>query len=44
MKPEDLDLQDGKVIVKKTGEGLPLKEAVTANLFATYTGKPPKAA
>ena len=42
MKPEDLDLQDGKVIVKNNpGKGLPLKQAVRANLFATYSGRPP---
>jgi CO/xanthine dehydrogenase Mo-binding subunit len=31
-------------IVKNTGVGLFLKDAVKANLFATYTGKPPKSA
>lgn len=44
LKPEDLDIQDGKIIVKKSGKGLPLKDAVKANLFATYSGKPPKSA
>ena len=44
MKPEDLDLQDGKVIVKNNpGKGLPLKQAVRASLFATYSGRPPLA-
>ena len=42
MKPEDLDLEDGKVIVKKNpATGLPLGQAVKANLFATYSGRPP---
>jgi CO/xanthine dehydrogenase Mo-binding subunit len=42
LKPEDLDMQDGKVIVKADpGKGLPLAQAVRANLFATYSGKPP---
>lgn len=43
-KPEDLDLLDGKVILKKDpGTGLPLRQAVRANLFATYSGRPPAA-
>ena len=44
LKPEDLDLQDGKVIVKTDpGKGVPLAQAVRANLFATYSGRPPLA-
>ncbi|MBN2418992.1 MAG: xanthine dehydrogenase family protein molybdopterin-binding subunit [Deltaproteobacteria bacterium] len=44
MKPEDLDLKDGKVIVKNRPDtGLPLGQAVKANLFATYSGRPPLA-
>jgi CO/xanthine dehydrogenase Mo-binding subunit len=44
LKPEDLDLQDGKVIVKADpGKGVPLAQAVRANLFATYSGRPPLA-
>jgi CO/xanthine dehydrogenase Mo-binding subunit len=44
MKPEDLDLQDGKVVVKANPSvGVPLAQAVRANLFATYSGKPPDA-
>ena len=44
LKPEDLDLQDGKVIVKADpGKSLPLAQAVRANLFATYSGRPPDA-
>jgi CO/xanthine dehydrogenase Mo-binding subunit len=44
LKPEDLDMQDGKVVVKaEPGRGLPLAEAVRANLFATYSGRPPDA-
>ncbi len=43
-KPEDLDLQGGKVVLKADpGIGVPLAEAVQANLFATYSGKPPDA-
>jgi CO/xanthine dehydrogenase Mo-binding subunit len=44
LKPEDLDMKDGKVIVKADpGKGLPLARAVRANLFATYSGRPPAA-
>jgi CO/xanthine dehydrogenase Mo-binding subunit len=44
LKPEDLDMQGGKVIIKADpGKGLPLAQAVRANLFATYSGKPPAA-
>jgi len=44
MKPEDLDLQDGKVVVKADPSiGIPLAQAVRANLFATYSGRPPLA-
>jgi CO/xanthine dehydrogenase Mo-binding subunit len=44
LKPEDLDMKDGKVIVKADpGKGLPLAQAVRANLFATYSGRPPAA-
>jgi CO/xanthine dehydrogenase Mo-binding subunit len=44
LKAEDLDLQGGKVVVKADpGKGLPLAQAVRANLFATYSGKPPAA-
>ncbi|MFC1495416.1 xanthine dehydrogenase family protein molybdopterin-binding subunit [Thermodesulfobacteriota bacterium] len=43
-KPEDLDLYDGKVILKNDpGTGLPLGQAVRSNLFATYSGRPPAA-
>ncbi len=42
MKPEELDLIDGKVVVKNNpGTGVPLAQAVKANLFATYSGRPP---
>jgi carbon-monoxide dehydrogenase large subunit len=42
LKPEDLDMQNGKVIVKDDpSKGLPLAQAVRANLFATYSGRPP---
>ena len=44
MRPEDLDMQDGKVVVKNNPEkGLPLAQAVRANIFATYSGRPPLA-
>ncbi len=44
MKPEDLDMQDGKLIVKANPSiGVPLAQAVRANLFATYSGRPPLA-
>jgi CO/xanthine dehydrogenase Mo-binding subunit len=44
LKPEDLDMQDGKVIVKADPyKGVPLAQAVQANLFATYAGRPPAA-
>jgi CO/xanthine dehydrogenase Mo-binding subunit len=45
LKPEDLDMQGGKVIIKADpSKGLPLAQAVRANLFATYSGRPPAAA
>jgi xanthine dehydrogenase molybdenum-binding subunit len=44
LKPEDLDMEGGKVIVKADpSKGLPLARAVRANLFATYSGRPPQA-
>jgi CO/xanthine dehydrogenase Mo-binding subunit len=44
LRPEDLDMQDGKVIVRADpGKGVPLAQAVKANLFATYSGRPPMA-
>ncbi len=43
-KPEELDLQGGKVVVKADPSiGLPLAQAVRTNLFATFSGKPPDA-
>jgi xanthine dehydrogenase molybdenum-binding subunit len=43
-KPEELDIQDGKVIFKNDpSKGLPLAQAVKSNLFATYSGRPPLA-
>jgi xanthine dehydrogenase molybdenum-binding subunit len=45
LKPEDLDMQDGKVVVKADpSKGVPLARAVRANLFATYSGRPPASA
>jgi CO/xanthine dehydrogenase Mo-binding subunit len=42
MKPEDLDMQDGKVVVKADpGKGLPLAQAVRGYVRASYSGKPP---
>jgi CO/xanthine dehydrogenase Mo-binding subunit len=44
LKPEDLDMQGGKVVVKADpGKGLPIAQAVRANLFATCSGRPPAA-
>ncbi len=44
LKPEDLDMQGGKVVVKADpSKGLPLAQAVRGNLFATYSGRPPQA-
>ncbi len=44
LKPEDLDMQNGKVVVKADpGKGLPLAQAVRTNLFATFSGRPPLA-
>jgi CO/xanthine dehydrogenase Mo-binding subunit len=44
LKPEDLDMQNGKVVVKADpNKSLPLAQAARANLFATYSGKPPQA-
>ena len=44
LKPEELDMRDGKVVVKADpAKGLPLGQAVRANLFATFSGKPPDA-
>ena len=44
LKPEDLDMLGGKVIVKSDPtKGFPLAQAVRANLFATYSGRPPAA-
>ncbi|HSW39980.1 MAG TPA: molybdopterin cofactor-binding domain-containing protein, partial [Acidobacteriota bacterium] len=43
-RPEDIDLKDGKVVLKADPEtGVPLGQAVRANLFATYSGRPPEA-
>ncbi len=44
LKPEELDMKDGKVILKADpSKGLPLSQAVRANVFATYSGRPPAA-
>jgi CO/xanthine dehydrogenase Mo-binding subunit len=44
LKPEELDMKDGKIIVKADPDkGIALGQAVRANLFATYSGRPPAA-
>ena len=44
LKPEDLDMQGGKITVRADpSKGVPLAQAVRANLFATYSGRPPQA-
>jgi CO/xanthine dehydrogenase Mo-binding subunit len=43
-KPEDLDMVDGKIVVKADpGKRILVAEAVQKNLFATYAGRPPAA-
>jgi len=42
MRPEELDIVDGRVIVKADPEkSVPLARATEENLFATVTGRPP---
>jgi CO/xanthine dehydrogenase Mo-binding subunit len=42
-KPEELDLQDGRIVVKSDPSiGIPLAQ-VRGNIFATYSGRPPLA-
>jgi CO/xanthine dehydrogenase Mo-binding subunit len=44
LKPEDLDIIDGKVVVKADpSKGVPLAQATSENIFATFSGKPPAA-
>jgi len=44
LTPEELDIVDGRVIIKAEPEkGVPLKQATEQNLIATYTGRPPLA-
>jgi CO/xanthine dehydrogenase Mo-binding subunit len=44
LAPEDLDMADGRVIVKSDPDrGLPLAAVTQKNLFATYSGRPPAA-
>ena len=45
LKPEDLDMKDGNVYVKSDpSKAVPLARAVgQANLFATFSGRPPTA-
>jgi xanthine dehydrogenase YagR molybdenum-binding subunit len=43
-KPEELDLIDGRVVVKDDPSiGVPLAQATRRNLVATYSGRPPAA-
>jgi xanthine dehydrogenase molybdenum-binding subunit len=45
LKPEDLDIADGKVFVKADPEkSVPLKQATNRDLVATYSGRPPLSA
>ena len=45
LKPEALDIVDGRVVVKTdTSQGMPLSQACRANLFATESGIRPPAA
>ena len=42
LKPEDLDIVDGKVIIKaEPDKGVPISQATEEVLYATYTGRPP---
>ena len=42
LKPEDLDIVDGMVIIKaEPGKSVPLACATEEHLFATYVGRPP---
>ena len=41
-KPEELDIVDGKIVIASDpSRGVPLGDASTENLFATFTGRPP---
>jgi len=43
-KPEELDLMDGKVVLKEDPSvGVPLAQATKRHLVATYSGRPPAA-
>ncbi|MCL2877915.1 MAG: molybdopterin-dependent oxidoreductase [Acidobacteria bacterium] len=46
LKPEDLDMRDGRVVIKADpSQGMPLAQACRANLFATCSNiRPPNAA
>ena len=42
LKPDDLDIVDGRLIVKGEPEkGIPLSQVTQQTLIATYTGRPP---
>jgi CO/xanthine dehydrogenase Mo-binding subunit len=44
LKPEELDMVDGRVVLKADHSvGVPLALATPRNLFATYSGRPPLA-
>ncbi|MBR4657007.1 MAG: xanthine dehydrogenase family protein molybdopterin-binding subunit [Oscillospiraceae bacterium] len=43
-KPEELDIINGMVCLKADpSQGMPLREATSENIFATYSGRPPAA-
>jgi CO/xanthine dehydrogenase Mo-binding subunit len=42
LNPEDLDMQDGRVVLKADPEkGMPLAQATRKHIFATFSGRPP---
>jgi CO/xanthine dehydrogenase Mo-binding subunit len=44
MQPDELDLADGRVVIKADpSKGVPIAQATNENLFATFVGKPPLA-
>jgi CO/xanthine dehydrogenase Mo-binding subunit len=44
LKPEDLEMVGGRVVLKSDpSQGVPLSQATSKNIFATYSGRPPAA-
>jgi CO/xanthine dehydrogenase Mo-binding subunit len=44
LRPEDLDIIAGRIVLKSDpSQGIPCNEATHDNLFATFTGSPPRA-